>query len=307
VLCYALISWTVALATGAILTGYGSAGSAAPLSMNSAVHSTASESTRGGVQKTLFIADVDSNVLLYSSDIKQNNPPLLGQITQGVTRSVAVAVDRRNTLYVVNFGGNSPSIAEYKQGTTSPFKTLTNGLRAPEDIVVDRELNVYVVDSGSVLVYARGASSPSRVIPISSSFTGGLALATNGDLLVATFDTEHQSGAVYSIAPGSSQAHNLNLQSVPGPSLGTDGAGYIYVGGHSGDISVYAPGSTTASRFINANADGFYTNMDVLPNGTIYWPNYDDRTMYEFSPGASGPANVFTTSGSGIGAAVGSW
>ena len=122
---------------------------------------------------------------------------------------------------------------------------------------------------------------------------------------VAAFSVESNSGDVFSIAPGASQATNLNLQNPPGPSLGTDRAGYIYVGGHEGDIAVYSPGSTTAGRFITLGVNGFYTGMAVTANGTIYWPNYDNNTMYEIAPGASGPINVFDTQGSGTDVAVG--
>jgi hypothetical protein len=79
------------------------------------------------LQKTLFVADVNNNVLLYSANIKAHNPPLLGTITQGVTRSFGLGVDHRSgTLYVVNSGGSRASIAEYKQGTSSPFKPSHN-------------------------------------------------------------------------------------------------------------------------------------------------------------------------------------
>jgi hypothetical protein len=94
---------------------------------------------------------------------------------------------------------------------------------------------------------------------------------------------------------------------VPGPSLGTDKAGDIYDGGHEGDIKVYSPGSNAPNRAINLGSNGFYSGLTVTPNGTIYWPNYDNDTMYEIAPGASGPINVFSTNGSGVDAAVRSY
>jgi hypothetical protein len=160
-----------------------------------------------------------------------------------------------------------------------------------------------------VLVYAHGATSPTRTIDIPIAghreSAGEFAFDPQGDLLLAAFSVETNSGDVFSIAPGASQATNLNLQNPPGPSLGTDKAGYIYVGGHEGNIAIFPPGGTTASRFINLNVNGFYTGMAVTPNGAIYWPNYDNDTMYEIAPGASGPINVFDTQGSGSDVAVG--
>lgn len=303
------------LAVAAVLGGCATHGGppGAPLGFAPQVDAPAAR-VAGNLQKTLFVADVDKNVLLYTANINAHNPPLLSEITQGVTRSLGIGVDHRtNTLYVVNSGGSQASIAEYKQGTSSPFKTITNGLRAPGSIAIDNTGTLYVADSTSakavVLVYAPNANSPSRTIdiPQASGSIGGIALGPKGALIVATFDFESQTGVVYSVAHGSSQPVNLNLQNPPGPSLGVDRAGYIYVGGHFGEISVYAPGSQSPSRFITTNVEGFYTDMDVTPNGTIYWPNFDNSAMFEFASGASGPTNSFSIAGSGIAAGVALW
>ncbi len=50
---------------------------------------------------------------------------------------------------------------------------------------------------------------------------------------------------------------------------------------------------------------GFYSDFAETPDGTIYWPNYDDGILYEFAPGASGPTN--TVNSGGVDAAVGGW
>lgn len=258
-------------------------------------------------QPVLAIADDSNNVLLYTANINQQNPPLLGRITVGVTRSAAVCVDRAGTLFVSNSGDGTPSVAEYKPGTFSPFKTITDGLRDPSSIVVDGADNLYVEDNfGSqivVLVYAPNANSPTRTIDIPAG--GGLALDARGNLYIASFRVETQQGTVYRVARGGSHAKNLNLSDLPGPSIGVDRLGDLYVGGEAGAIAVYAPGSKTPSRSIQANADGFYTQLDVTPNGTIYWPNYDREEMFEFAPGASGPSNTFLISATGADAAVG--
>lgn len=265
--------------------------------------------------RDLFLADVNSNVLVYTANVNQSNPPLLAEITKGVSRSTGVAVDRHGTLYVLNFGGSTIDVAEYKRGATSPFRTIASGLGYPSDLVVDRAENLYVDENdgsrGSfVAVYPKGATSPNRMIqlPANPGFEpAGMAFDSKGNLLVDTFDVEHSTAVVYSITPGSSQANDLNLQNPPGPSLGADGAGNIYVGDSAGDIAIYPSGSTSPSRTLNLNEGGFYTQMAVTPNGTIYWPNYDEGAMYEIAPGGSGAVNVFSTAGSGIAAAVGSW
>jgi hypothetical protein len=266
-------------------------------------------------QPTLFVANVNSDVLLYTANINQQNPPLLGQITQGVTRSVNVCFGRA-TLYVVNSGGGGPSVAEYHSGSSSPFATITSGLDTPDACAVDRNGNLYVDDGGAgnplIQIYPSGQLTPGKSIDIPHSgratVPGGLVVNGRGVLFVNTFEGESETATVFRIARGSSNAKNLNLQQLPaGTALGLDSAGNLYAGGHDGNISIYAPGNKTPSRLINVNVIGFYTDMAVTPDGTIYWPNYDNGTMYEFAPGASSPTNVFSTDGSGSGAAVGAW
>jgi hypothetical protein len=267
--------WTTVGPVGAILLagclGGGTAGTsvAPPLAQALAKAS----------QDDLFIADVDSNVLIYTADINQSNPPLLGEITQGVSRSTGVSVDGQGTLYVLNFGGSSTNVTEYKRASTAPFLTITKGLeyRYPASLVVDGSGNLYVDENSSggarVVVYTKGATSPTRTIsvPTTGRFAvAGMALDPKGDLLVDTFDDESNTAIVYSIARHSSQAENLNLQGPPGPSLGADKAGYIYVGDNAGYIAIYPPGGTSPSRSINLNGEGFYSQMAVTPNGTIY-------------------------------------
>jgi hypothetical protein len=260
------------------------------------------------LQKVVFVAELTGSVNLFSAHINEKNPPLLGQITQGTPRPEGLWVDKNGTLYVSN-NAQPPSIAEYKPGGRSPFKTITSGLNSPGEVAVDSSGNLYVCNFGfTVLVYPPGASTPSRTISIprlgKHPTLGSMAFDSQGNLLVATAGVEGIDANVYSVAPGSSQAVNLNLQGPAGAQIGTDRAGNLYNGSDEGSIVVYAPGSKTPSRSIYAGTNGFYSFFTVRPNGTIYWPNYDDSEMYEFAPGASSPTNVFLNGG-GVAAAVG--
>lgn len=301
-----------ALALGGCFGGGSNVAGAPVPSAAQAAHAVPAVQAGRRARSLLFVADEAANVLLYPANIHKN-PTLLGEITHGVTRSVGVATDSHGTLYVVNSGGSSPSIAEYKRGATAPFKTITSGLRTPGFDAVDSSGNLYVADVGStggiVQVYAPGASSPSKTIDIpraANSGVGGLAFDPSGALLVNTFDVRSATATVYRVPRGSSNPQNLNLMDLPGGlSLGADKAGFIYAGGHAGAIAVYAPGSKSPSRFITLSPDGFYTQMLVTPDGTIYWPDFDDDEMFEIAPGASAPTNVFATPGSGVDAAVG--
>lgn len=293
-------------------TGNGSGGAAAGPSGSALLPATqaAPSARHRRDRRVLFISTLGAAVDLLPANIHLQDPKSLGTITQGVTRSQGVYVDRHGTLYVSN-NTTPATVVEYKRGQTTPFKTISNGLYIPGSIAVDTSLNLYVQNNDpnpQILVYPPGANSPSETIALPQSghlAPGGIALDPQGDLLVAFFDVEHNDGSVYSIAPGSTQPVNLNLQGVPGSALGVDRAGYIYLGGNEGGISVYAPGSKAPARFITTGDVNFYSDFAVTPNGTIYWPNFISAGIYEFAPGASGPTNVI--SGGGEDAAVGSF
>jgi hypothetical protein len=272
-------------------------------------------------QADLFIADDARNVLIYTANITQSNPPLLGEITKGVSRSTGVYVDSNGTLYVLSDGGSATEITEYKRGSSAPFVTISKGLayHNPQSLAVDSSGNLYVAENilysithkeARIPVYAPGATSPARFIifPIQSNFRAtNMAFDPKEDLLVDTFDQESNAATVYSIAPGSSKATKLKLKGALGLSLGADSAGNIYVGDSDGRIAIYPSGGTFPSRTISLNVAGFDSQMAVTPNGTIYWPNSANESMYEIAPNASAATNVFSTAASGVDAAVGPW
>jgi serine/threonine protein kinase, bacterial len=284
-------------------------GSVTP-ALRPATHSVSFGSDARRLQTVVYISNLGNAVPFFTANIQAKNPKALGSITAGVTHASGLWVDRRGTLYVVNSTW-PPSLAEYKRGALSPFKIITKGMYAPASPAVDSSGNLYVTDTqnnGEILVYPPGASSPSRSISIprsgSHAVSGSLAFDNKGDLLVATFDVQKNLSEIYGIPPGSSQAENLNFSGLAGAALGADKAGNIYDGGFAGGIAVYAPGTTSPARWIQAGQVGFYSNFTVTPNGTIYWPNYDANDMYEFAPRASSPTNVFE-GGGGVDAAVG--
>jgi sugar lactone lactonase YvrE len=246
------------------------------------------------------VSNIIGGIRIFSADIHQSNPPLLGTITNGTTRPEGVWIDRNGTLYVANAEQypRNASLAEYKQGATSPFRTITSGLYAPAAVAVGDDGTVYVnsVDgntTGKVVEYARGKLKPKRTVtlpdPGYSLTPGGLAFDQNGNLLAATLlnsTTVH----VFKIAPGSSHVIDLGLQGVGGPAIGVDGAGNLYTAGLY-LVAVYPPGAISPSRTFPLN---FYANgLAVAHNGTLYVVG--NLTVAEFAPGASSPTNYIDT------------
>lgn len=257
----------------------------------------------------VYVAGLGNAVVYYPAGLHANDPNPLGAISDGVTRASGVWVDGDGTLYVVN-DTTPATLAEYRRGRIRPFKIISDGLYEPNCVAVDSAGTAYVDDAkdqGVILVYPKGASRPSHTvsIPKKSSHQGAgcMAFAKNGDLLFATFDVETNATLAFAMSTKTLRFRELGLLGLPGNALGTDAAGDIYVGGEAGDIAVYAPGSKTPARTIDAGESGFYSDFAVTADGTIYWPRFDGSGIYEFAPGASSPTNVIE--GGGVDAAVG--
>jgi hypothetical protein len=77
-----------------------------------------------------------------------------------------MAVDAHDTLYVTN-GTAAGSVEEYPRGESTPYRTITDQLVYPEDIVVDNNGRLYVANSGhssdqqAILEFPPGSLKPS--------------------------------------------------------------------------------------------------------------------------------------------------
>ncbi|MBV9647315.1 MAG: hypothetical protein JO043_07625 [Candidatus Eremiobacteraeota bacterium] len=278
-------------------------------------HETLRSMAASASKGVLLLANASGGVLIYSSDIREKNPPLLGTITTGAPRPTGVWVDRHQTLYVVNDDFPNSSISEYKHGSMKPFRTITAGLSSPQHVAVGNDGTVYVDDIGIgtivLTVYAPGSTTPTQTVNVEAQSgghqAGGLAFDPNGNLLVATFTEDFGGqGEVFRIDPKTFTVSNLNLQSDQGPAIGTDAAGNLYVAQKHvspHQILVYPPGKTTPSRSLFNH--GYVFGMTVSHNGTVYAPTFQLVTS-EFAPGATQPTNEFDPQGGVVDAALAS-
>jgi hypothetical protein len=256
-------------------------------------------------RELLFVTNLDGTIRLYPADIHNFHAKLLGMITKGATRTEGVWIDSKGTLYVEN-GTQYPAqanVQEYKHGATSPFRTITQGLDLPGAVAVGRDGTVYVNQLGEggggtigvVVVYPPGGTMPERTIPLNPApeygmNAGGMAMDAQGNIFAATSGNAGEVH-VFKIAPGSSQATDLNLQGYGGSAIAVDGAGNLYTAGFNGFIAVYPPGSTSPSRTIPANFSVY--GMTAKPNGTLY--AVADRFVAEYAPGTNTPINYVDT------------
>jgi hypothetical protein len=203
--------------------------------------------------EVLFVADPDDNqVLMY--DPSQKDPKPEGSITAGVDYAVAIAVDRKSTIYVANLMGgsaNKGSITIYKSGASKPSLTITEGIVNPYSVAVDSNGNLFVtnLNSNSIVGYRAGAKSPFETVDFSSyGQAGGLATDQKNNLWIANGFGDQ----VDEIPAGSATPENAGLSGLNGPgdvSVGQKDT--LFASNFSGGaVSVYRNGSQSPWTFI---------------------------------------------------------
>ena len=187
----------------------------------------------------------NSTIDIFSA--KGTNPPMKGQITNGLSNPERLFVDKALSVYATNLGNDT--ITAYKRGATTPFLTISNGVSNPTGLTVDSAGTVYCANVGNdtVTVYPKGQTSPSLTISISGPEY--LAIDGSDNLYVST------GLGVTEFAPGSTSGKALGLTIGSPGALEVDKAGNIIVIDSSANtIDVFPAGQTTPSKQIAVTA-----------------------------------------------------
>jgi hypothetical protein len=194
------------------------------------------------LKRDAYVAD-GNEVLIFP---ESHNPPLAGEITDGVEGSYGLCVDRYGNLYVANDGNDT--VTEYAPGATTPSMTYSLDLARPLYPMVDSHGNLWVTnaDTGTVVEYRNGKNSVNQVLQTPGVEADGLDFDPQGNLYVA-YRGSGGSGSIEEFPPGSSQGTILGMtlnqpQSVVVTSNGTILT--VETGG-TDRIDVFPPGYQT--------------------------------------------------------------
>jgi hypothetical protein len=145
--------------------------------------------------------------------------------TDGLTAPVDVAVDHHGTLYVANLAnaggagcgqGSGPGgdVVEYASGSTKPTRTISDFPGCPSAIAVDAKANLYLTYTyypstgfveSDVIKYAYKSTKGKAMhlqVPGGPEL-GGIALTTQGDLVVENVQDDATLNQVLTFAGGS--------------------------------------------------------------------------------------------------------
>ena len=217
-----------------------------------------------GIGKPVALA-FDSAGNLYVADNRAVTEYAPGKVVVlrriHVRLATALAFDNLGNLYVANeFHGGS--VIVYGPGSTSPMRTITQEICAPQALAFDSPGNLYVANggtgclnqpgNGSVTVYAPGSTTVLRALSY-VYFPTALAFDASGNLYVGNRDDSHQNGFVTVFAPGATEASSEITQGIALPlALAFDSSGNLYVANYiNSSVTVYDPGSTSVSETIS--------------------------------------------------------
>jgi len=192
----------------------------------------------------------------------------------------------------------------YAAGATKPRRHLEGLSGFAHSPVLDKFGNLYVgnfdVFPGWVSVYSRGRHVPSRVIQNGIGLPIQLAVAPNGDLIVANGLFSGRSDVL--VYPSGKSTPSLTivagLRRVNGVAVDADGNIYVANGGTrkaQGSITVYRSGQKTIWRSIHSGIT-FPAALAFDRSGRLYVANIPSKganTIAVFAAGGSTPVHTY--------------
>ncbi|HZY98121.1 MAG TPA: NHL repeat-containing protein [Candidatus Baltobacteraceae bacterium] len=211
----------------------------------------------------------------------------------------SLAVDSSGNLYVASETG-AGRVQVYKPGATVPFRTITQNVRGPRTLAVDRSDDLYVANGYfSVGVYAPGSSTPLR--NLKSFYPISIAFDVADNVYVGRSSGPYGGNAsrVVVFAHDSSKTLRTIAAGISDPqSLAFDASGNLYVADTNVDlVAVYPKGATKPLRKMRTGRGP--TSLAVDGSGNLYVANNVSSTVTVYALGKSKPVRTITSGISG--------
>ncbi len=241
------------------------------------------------IEKEFFISDTGGNVFVF----KNSTYAKIGDITNGITASDGVWVDKKGNVYVANVSSN---VVEYKKGAGSPICTYSASLTDPINGTTDSAGNVYVTDfeGGAVREYAQCSNTVKATFSLSNP--EGVAVDTKGDVFVS-----YGGNSFEEFTNGTGTTLGATVGSTAGIVL--DNKGDLIADDQEGSIDLIKPPYTSATVLVSGLSDPFHDSLNSAEN-LLFNANDGSTTVTIYSYPAMSLLHTIT-SGDGIDGAEG--
>lgn len=202
---------------------------------------------------------------------------------------------KRDSLVYVSDSANSFIGVFDRNGT--PTGTITQGLKYPSGLFVDRAGNLWVANAGhsNVLEFARGGTSPIATLADGNAYTQDVTVCPNGDVFVATL----LGGVTKYVGRRHRIAGSLTYGGGQFQFVTCDSSGNVFatgVAGTNGTVFEFPHGRNAGARLLPISSPGNLGGIKADLAGNIIVVN--GKTIAEYTEGGSPTGNqIVTTDG----------
>ena len=233
----------------------------------------------------LFVADYTNNAIrLVAQAVNNTASTTTTFATNGVSHPLAVAVDARTNVYVLNHGtGSNGSLLRFGDvgGTAVTYPTLASGLVNATAMAMDYLDNCYVTVNGNkvIRIATNGASTTLGTVSAAGTSLQGIALLANG--LIALADAGNN--GIVLMNPTTGATTNLTGFHGAGDVLGAASVAAFHtpeaISAAGGGMLVVADNANDKVKLVDGSGNVtllYGVSSNLWLTGTGHWPGWRD-------------------------------